>query len=619
MAERYELSLGATVLGDGRTRFRVWAPARKTVDVALQEKGGVRTVPLERGADGYFEGVLTVPPGTRYKYRLDGGEAFADPCSRYQPEGPHGPSEVVDPGAFKWKDGGWKGITLEGQVIYELHVGTFTPERTYAGVAAKLPQLKELGITCLELMPLNTFAGRFNWGYDGVGLYAPSSVYGSPDDLRRLIDEAHRLGLGVILDVVYNHIGPEGNYLSQFSKGYFTDRYPNEWGESLNFDGPDAAPVRAFFVQNAAYWVREYHFDGLRLDATQSLKDASKDHVVAELTRAARAAAGDRKILVIAENEPQDERYVRSPEEGGYGVDAIWVDDFHHSARVALTGRNEAYLRDYRGSAQELLSCVRHNSLYQGQWYAWQKQRRGGVLLRTPPERAVFFLQNHDQVANFMTGERLTELTGKHHARALTTLLLLAPQTPLLFMGQEWFASTPFLFFTDFPSDLQALVRKGREQFLMQFPSAKGAIEGESYHPPHGEQALARSSLDWSERERNAQAVLLHRELLALRRTDPVFSGRARARVDGAILGERAIALRYLGKDPADDRLLLINLNGDLVLNPCPEPLLAPPPGRTWRPLLSSEEMRFGGHGALYPSWEGEPKLSGGCALVLSS
>jgi maltooligosyltrehalose trehalohydrolase len=352
----FQLTLGAQVLGDGRTRFRVWAPRRKSVDVALLEPGGLRYLPLVKDSRGYFEGTHAAAAGTLYKYRLDGGDTFPDPCSRFQPEGPHGPSRIVDPGRYAWKDGEWSGLSsIKGQVLYELHVGAFTPEGTYAAAAAKLPLLKELGITVLELMPLHTFPGRYNWGYDGVALFAPCAVYGEPEELRRLVDEAHRLGLGILLDAVYNHLGPDGNYLAQFSQGYFNSKYPSEWGEPTNFDDGEAAgPSRDFFLQNACLWIAEYHFDGLRLDATQSLHDASPIHIVRDLVKKAREAAGPRKILLIGENEPQDVRVVTPVDRGGYGADGLWVDDFHHSARVASVGRAEAYLTDYCGTAQEL-------------------------------------------------------------------------------------------------------------------------------------------------------------------------------------------------------------------------------------------------------------------------
>jgi maltooligosyltrehalose trehalohydrolase len=508
---------------------------------------------------------------------------------------------------------------LEGQVLYELHLGTFTPEGTYAAAAAKLPLLKELGITTLELMPLHTAPGRFNWGYDGTHLFAPPAAYGSPEELRRFVDEAHRLGLGVIVDVVYNHLGPDGNYLSQFSPDYFNTKHRNEWGDPTNFDNGEAAgPSRDFFIQNACMWVAEYHFDGLRLDATQNLFDASPRHIIAELVERTRAAAGQRHILILGENEPQDVRLLRRPEEGGYGVDALWVDDFHHSAKVAATGIREAYLTDYRGRAQELLSCVLRNSLYQGQYYSWQKQPRGTPLLHRPAKQAVFYLQNHDQVANTLKGDRLHVLAGERVARALTTFWLLLPQTPLLFQGQEFFASSPFLYFVDHHAELQELVRKGRNEFLSQFTSLRQALE-EGYRIPIGEEAFQRSKLDWSEWERHAGAVALHRELLRLRREDAVFARQDLRQVAGATLSEQALVLRYFGSGQEGDRLVILNLGSELRLDPCPEPLLAHPPGNKWKLLLASEQVRFGGQGAPPLPEEGCMRVPGQTALVLAS
>ncbi|MFL5348006.1 MAG: malto-oligosyltrehalose trehalohydrolase [Hyalangium sp.] len=614
-------TLGAQFLGDGRTRFRVWAPRRKHVEVCLHHASGLRCLPLEQAADGYFEGTHPVPAGALYKYQLDGGDTYPDPCSRFQPEGPHGPSRVVDPNRFAWTDSAWRGLSsMKGQVVYELHVGTFTPEGTYAAAAAKLPLLQELGVTVVELMPLHTFPGRYNWGYDGVALFAPCAVYGEPDELRRLVDEAHRLGLGIILDVVYNHLGPDGNYLSQYSQGYFNAKYPNEWGDPTNFDDGEAAgPSRDFFVQNACLWISEYHFDGLRLDATQSLYDASPTHIIRELVEKTRATVGSRSILLIGESEPQDVRVVAPKERGGYGADAIWVDDFHHSARVASVGRSEAYLKDYCGTAQELLSCALRNSLYQGQYYTWQKKRRGSPLLRTPPEQIIFYLQNHDQLANTLRGQRLHVVAGYARARALTTLLLLLPQTPMLFMGQEFFASSPFLYFVDHKPELQQLVHKGRYEFLSQFPSARQALEVEGHEMPIGEEAFRASKLDWSERTRNAEALALHRELLRLRREDPVFAAQDPSRLAGAVLSQHALVLRYFGNGQEGDRLLLLNLGTGLDLEPCPEPLLAPEPGKIWRPLLSSEQVRFGGMGAPPLPGEGRLRVPGQTALVLAS
>ncbi|MBF5041103.1 malto-oligosyltrehalose trehalohydrolase [Aggregicoccus sp. 17bor-14] len=617
--------MGARPSLEGRTRFRVWAPRRERVEVCLAGAPGASAavcLPLQRASGGYFEGELPVPTGALYTYRLDGGACFPDPASRFQPQGPHGPSQVVDPRRHAWGDAAWRGPELRGQVLYELHVGTFTREGTYAAAAHRLPQLAELGVTCLELMPLHTFPGRFNWGYDGVTLFAPCAVYGSPDDLRRFVDRAHALGLSVLLDVVYNHLGPDGNYLAQYSPGYFSTRYPGEWGDPTNFDAyPDAEGSREFFIQNACHWVSEYHFDGLRLDATQSLFDQSARHVVQELTARVREAAGPRRVLVVSENEPQDVRCVQAPEQGGHGTDALWIDDFHHTARVAALGRREAYLVDYTGTAQELLSCALRNALYQGQHYRWQQKPRGTPLLHTPAPHAVFFLQNHDQLANTLRGERLCQLAGPARARALTLLLLLLPQTPLLFMGQEWAASTPFLYFVDHKEELQPLVERGRNAFVSQFPAAREALEHEGFRIPFGEEAFRRSQLDWSECEREPHRGMreLHRKLLRLRREDPVFAAQARERLAGAVLSRDALVLRYLGDGQQGDRLLLLNLGTELDLSPCPEPLLAPEAGKLWRPLLSSEETRFGGSGMAPLEDGGRWRLPGQTACVLIS
>ncbi|MGZ3456910.1 MAG: malto-oligosyltrehalose trehalohydrolase [Archangium sp.] len=616
----FQLTLGARPRDQGRTHFRVWAPRRRRVDVCVHEAGGLRYLPLEASGRGYFEGTHPVAAGSLYKYRLDGGECFPDPCSRFQPEGPHGPSQVVDPTRYAWKDGDWPGVTLKGQVLYELHVGAFTPEGTYEAAARKLPLLEGLGVTTLELMPLHTCPGRFNWGYDGVQLFAPHPAYGGPDDLRRLVDEAHRLGLGILVDVVYNHLGPDGNYLAQYSEGYFNKKYPNEWGDPTNFDDGEAAgPSRDFFVQNACYWVSEYHFDGLRLDATQSLYDASPRHIVGELVERVREAAGQRRVLVIAENEPQDVKLVTPPSEKGYGVDALWVDDFHHSAKVAATGRSEAYLMDYCGTAQELLSCALRNSLYQGQYYQWQKKARGSPLLRTEAKHVVFYLQNHDQLANALKGERLHQQVGPARTRALTAFFLLLPQTPMLFMGQEFFASSPFLYFVDHPPELQELVRQGRDDFLSQFPSARQALEEEGHRVPFGEEAFRHSKLDWSERERNTGVLALHRELLRLRREDPVFARQDLKSVAGAVLSPHALVLRYFGSEQEGDRLVLLNLGTELEVAPCPEPLLAPPPGNKWRLLLASEQVRYGGMGTPPFAEESRMRVPGQTSLVLTS
>jgi maltooligosyltrehalose trehalohydrolase len=401
------------------------------VDVVLEQgPGEPDVVALEADDDGHFAGLAAgAAAGTLYRYRLNGAlRALPDPASRFQPDGPHGPSRVVDPDVFAWSDAGWPGLTLPGQVFYELHVGTFTREGTWESAARALPPLAALGVTVVEVMPVAEFPGRFGWGYDGVCPFAPTRLYGEPDDVRRFVDRAHGLGLGVLLDVVYNHLGPDGCYLRELSPGWFSRRHRSEWGDGLNFDGPDAGPVRAFVVANAGYWIDEFHFDGLRLDATQSIHDASPEHVVAALTRRARRAAGARSIVVVAENEPQDVRLLRPPATGGHGVDALWNDDFHHAARVAVTGRREAYYGDYRGTARELVAAARHGFLYQGQRSTWQRKARGTSTRGVPPARLVSYLQNHDQVANSADGRRLHALTSPGRWRAITALLLLGPR-----------------------------------------------------------------------------------------------------------------------------------------------------------------------------------------------
>ncbi len=367
-------------MGSGGVHFRVWAPRARCVEVALENGSAVA---LEPEAEGYHGGLVEAAGrGTRYRLRLGSGRGFPDPASRFQPDGPHGPSCVIDPSTFCWSDGEWNGVRLEGQVLYEMHVGTFTPEGTWAAAARELPELARIGITVIELMPVADFPGRFGWGYDGVDLFAPTRLYGEPDDFRRFVDLAHGLGLGVILDVVYNHLGPDGNYLKEFSEHYFTDRYSNEWGEAVNFDGEGSGPVRDFVLDNAAYWIEEYHLDGLRLDATQQIYDASPEHILTALARRVRSAAGGRATLLVAENEPQDVRLVRPVEDGGYGLDALWNDDFHHAAVVALTGLNAAYYSDYHGAPQEFISVMKWGFLYQGQRYRWDSEGGGVPLAR---------------------------------------------------------------------------------------------------------------------------------------------------------------------------------------------------------------------------------------------
>ena len=591
------LTVGAELQPGGGAHVRVWAPACQRVELVTPEQnGGDRAIAMDRERDGHFS--LFDPEaraGGRYWFRLEGERMRPDPASRHQPDGPHQPSAYVDPAAFRWTDAHRAGLQPVGLVIYELHVGTFTPAGTWAAAAAELDELADIGINVIEMMPIAEFPGRFGWGYDGVDLYAPAHIYGAPDDLRAFVDRAHTLGLGVILDVVYNHMGPDGNYLSEFSPDYFTDKYTNDWGRAINFEGPE--PARQLFVQNGQYWIDEFHFDGLRLDATQDIKDASARHVIAEMVAAARQAAGRVPIFIVAENEPQDTGIVRPPDDGGYGGDALWNDDAHHSAIVALTGRREAYYTDYLGSPQELVSCMRFGYLYQGQRYGWQDKNRGTPALDLPPHAFVSYLENHDQVANSAFGERLHRLSSPSQYRALTAWLLLGPATPMLFQGQEYSSSRPFLYFADHQDKLADAVNEGRVEFLAQFPSLTDSRVVEALAAPSEERTFQASKLDFSERERHRNAYSLHRDLLALRRDDPVLQRAGSYRPEGAVLGPRTFLLRYLDRDRGD-RLLVVNLDVDLDFAPVREPLLAPPRGARWRLTWSSESPEYGGHGA---------------------
>jgi maltooligosyltrehalose trehalohydrolase len=592
------LPVGAEPTTYGTTHFRVWAPRRRRVELALENVAGevMDLRPLEPEGDGYFSGDAHVGPGGLYRFRLDGSEQlYPDPASRFQPDGPLGPSQVVDPSRFAWSDRSWAGPEVAG-VVYELHIGTFTASGTWVSAIEQLPPLAEVGVTVLEVMPVADFPGQFGWGYDGVNLFAPTRLYGRPDDFRRFVDRAHQLGIGVILDVVYNHLGPAGNFLYEFSEHYVSRRYTTEWGDALNFDGPCSGPVREFFVANAGYWIEEFHLDGLRLDATQQIFDASARHLVADVVERVRAAARGRRTFVVAENEPQESWLLRRSPRAGPGLDAMWNDDFHHSAMVALTGRDEAYYSDYLGSPQEFVSAAKYGFLYQGQHYIWQGKRRGEPTRGIAPSCFVAFLENHDQVANSARGERVHRLTSPARWRAMTALLLLQPATPMLFQGQEFASSRPFHYFADHEPALAEAVRKGRSEFLGQFPSLDYPGVAQLVANPGDKKAFERCRLDHGEREAHRDVWLLHRDLLRLRREDPVIAARGAHGLDGAVLGPDAFLLRWISPDDAD-RLLLVNLGRALRLDRAPEPLLAPPLGCRWRTAWSSEDPRYGGSG----------------------
>jgi maltooligosyltrehalose trehalohydrolase len=612
--------VGAEAVIGGGTHFRVWAPKAREVRVQLAATDDLqgrkaRVFALDEESAGYFSGYdPEAEPGMIYRYQLSDG-AFPDPASRFQPQGPHGPSQIIDPRQFRWTDEGWRGVSRAGQVLYEMHVGTFTHEGTWAAAAKELPELAGLGITVIELMPVADFAGSFGWGYDGVDLFAPTRLYGTPDEFRAFVDRAHSVGVGVLLDVVYNHLGPDGNYLRSFSDSYFTDRYENEWGDAINYDGPGSGPVREFFSSNAAYWIREYHLDGLRLDATQQMFDSSPEHIEAVIVRRVREAAGNRATIVVGENEPQEVKLLEPAERGGHGFDALWNDDFHHSALAALTGHNEAYYSDYRGLPQEFISLVKWGYLYQGQWFSWQHKRRGSPTFGQPPEAFINYLQNHDQVANSLHGYRVHHVAAPGQLRALTALLLLGPSTPMLFQGQEFAASAPFLYFACHEPELAHRVAHGRKNFLCQFPSIACRDSEPFLNDPGSLETFIRSKLDFSDRERHRPIYGLHRDLLQLRREDPVFSRPRKGGVDGAVLGPEAFVLRFFGLN-GDDRLLIINLGQDLSMNSIAEPLLAPVANGSWSILWCSEAAIYGGNGTPMIEGEGNWRLPGRAAVV---
>lgn len=596
---RRRYSVGAELTPDGATDFRVWAPKCLHMAVVLEDHANTaRVVPMTGSADGHFAAqIANAGPGTRYRFRVDDEpQGFPDPASRFQPEGPHGPSEVVDANRFPWTDDGWTGIARTGQVIYEMHIGTFTEEGTWRAATGKLDQLAAMGITTIELMPVAEFPGQFGWGYDGVNLFAPTRLYGTPDDFRRFVDAAHARQLGVILDVVYNHFGPDGNYLRRFADEYFSDRYKNDWGESINFDGPGAGPVREFYGTNAAYWIEEFHLDGLRLDATQQIFDASPRHILADIAERVRKAAPRRSTFIVAENECQEARLVRPQALGGYGLDAIWNDDFHHSAMVALTGRNDAYYHDHLGTPQEFISAAKWGFLFQGQRYDWQKARRGHPALDIEPARFVNFLQNHDQIANSCRGLRTRFLTSPGRFRAMTALLLLGPATPMLFQGQEFGATSPFFYFADHQAELARLVRDGRRNFLAQFSAMTGSDLLEHVPDPHAYDTFLRCKVKHGERDQHKEIVELHQDLIKLRQADPAFREPRPRGLDGAVLGPAAFVLRFFGAG-GGDRLLIVSLGTEFRMPVAPEPLLAPPEGSHWSLHWSSEDWRYGGSG----------------------
>ena len=581
--------------------FTIWAATHSQMSVSILDADGAvqKTVPLAAIGNGFFSGrVPEARVGTLYKYS-SGDQLIPDVVSRFQPQGVHGPSEVIDPSEYRWEHDAIKRPGLADLVIYELHIGTFTTEGTFRAAIEKLPHIAALGANAIEIMPVADFAGDRNWGYDGVMLYAPARTYGRPEDLRELIDLAHALEMAVIMDVVYNHLGPDGNYLRSFSPHYFHSSSQTPWGEALNFDSEPCKPARDFFIRNAANWMDEFHVDGLRLDAIHAIEDKSKPHVLEEIT----AAVHDRGGFVIGEDDRNLDRLIVPRSEGGYGLDGLWADDFHHVVRVAVHPERVGHFKSYTGTTRELADTLQHGWLFRGQNFPMWDRPRGTACDHCRPDQFVFCISNHDQVGNRPLGERLHLLTSPEAYRAASALLCLQPYTPMLFMGQEWGASSPFCFFSDHSGEIGRNITKGRR---MEFQKSSAHYPDEVLEKmpdPQSLQTFNDSKLRWDEIDRPEHAPLLrlYQTCLKLRLTDPTLKRRARENWEVQALDEEVVALRYLGQ--GDERLLLF----------CPAPGPVRPRtldsfGPGWKLLLSTNESRFGGDGR--PAFDGEKTVT---------
>lgn len=550
---------------DNAVRFRIMAASAATADgsrhvqLVLHSGQAAGTYDLQPACrDIYETTVERAAPGDRYSFRLDSGELHPDPASRFQPDGVHAPSEIVDAARYEWHDAHWTGLRARELVIYELHVGAFTPEGTFDAARRQLPALRDLGATAIELMPLADFPGNRNWGYDGVCLFAPARAYGRPDDLRALVDDAHALGLGVILDVVYNHLGPEGAYLTKFNPHYITRRHSTPWGGAINLHGPGSEVVRRFIVDNAVHWITEYHLDGLRLDATHALIDESPVHIAAELAAEVRRAAAW-PLALHAEDHRNLSAIVEPSEEGGWGLDAVWADDFHHIVRRLLAGDCHAYYCDFDGTTDELARTIRQGWLYTGQPTKRTRESRGTDASRVPMQRSIVCLQNHDQIGNRPSGDRLHHQVDLAAWRAASALLLTSAMTPLLFMGQEWAASSPFLYFTDLEPTLGEAVTEGRRREFKDFPG----FADPNVISPQGASAFQASKLRWHEREHqpHASVLALCSRLLALRAAHPALQASECAAGEAWACGDGVLVMRRGGA--AETFLLVTSLLGE--------------------------------------------------------
>ncbi|HEX7184674.1 MAG TPA: malto-oligosyltrehalose trehalohydrolase [Thermoanaerobaculia bacterium] len=584
----WQPSLGAVYLGSDRCRFRVWAPLAERVELDIC---GQRQIGMERRDGGYFEiEAEDVRPGTTYRYRLDGKDGRPDPASRYQPNTVHGPSAVVDRG-FDWTDADWCGLPLSACVFYELHVGTFTPEGTFDAVIPHLDRLRDLGITAIEIMPVAQFPGSRNWGYDGVLPFAVQNSYGGPEGLKRLVDACHARGLAAVLDVVYNHLGPEGNYFSEYGP-YFTARYKTPWGLALNYDGPDSDPVRALFIENALCWIAEYHFDALRLDAVHAIADQSERPFLQELATALHDLGGQlgRPVHGIAESDINTLFFLRPPGRGGCGLDAQWTDDFHHALHVQLTGERSGYYQDFGGLPQ-LAKAMAGGFIYTGEYSEFRRRRHGAPAEEVEAWRHVVCAQNHDQTGNRMNGERLTSLVSFESLKLAAGAVLLSPFLPLIFMGEEYGETAPFLYFVSHSDeDLIQAVREGRKEEFAAFGWREEPPD------PQSEETFERSRLDHDLREQGHHRILhnFYRELLRLRRSVPALAHLDKETVETTVLGDVLLVRRWHpGPAVVNEVLIALSFADDPATISLPE--------GPWRKILDSSDDGWGGPGSEVP------------------
>jgi maltooligosyltrehalose trehalohydrolase len=598
----WNLGLGATVVKTG-VRFRVWAP--RTSSLSLRVVGGSNDLPMIPEKNGFYTlFVKGLGPGTRYLYVLDGEYARPDPASRFQPDGVHGPSEVVDPDDFLWEDHDWKGMPVEEIIVYEIHTGTFTREGSFEAIIPSLDYLKnDLGITAIELMPVAQFPGERNWGYDGTYLYAPQNSYGGPRGLKRLINASHQKGLAVILDVVYNHLGPEGNYLANYGP-YFTDRYKTPWGSAINFDGPESDEVRNFIIDNALYWVMEYHVDGLRIDAIHGIFDFSAQHILYDISMAVHQHARKlgRHVWVIAESDLNDVRSIDSPKKGGYGLDAQWNDDFHHCLHTLLTGEREGYYEDF-GGIEHLVKALREGFVYSGQYSPYRRRRHGSSSKHLPPSKFVVFSQNHDQVGNRAKGERLSTLVPFEALKLAASIVLLSPNIPLLFMGEEYGEEAPFQYFVSHSDqELIEAVRRGRKEEFSAF-QWEGALPD-----PQDEMTFLRSKIDLDLRHHEKHHTLLefYRTLIQLRKEIPSLSSLDKRGIKIEAF-EREKAILTKRKNGEDQVIGVFNFENK------PIQIETTIDKGNWQRVIGSACEEWGGIGALAP----DSIVSSGSEMIL--